>query len=77
MHIKEIGQFLIIEVNIMKKLILLTVLSLILVACEKSDKTKATSNIQDVDNTERNMHDRNSDSLTPIDQSESEADLNN
>ena len=61
----------------MKKLILLTVLSLILVACEKSDKTKATSNIQDVDNTERNMHDRNSDSLTPIDQSESEADLNN
>lgn len=56
----------------MKKVLLMSLLSLTLVACDKHE-TKSYRE-QDSDNTGKNERDRNSTTLTPMDQSENEAD---
>jgi hyperosmotically inducible periplasmic protein len=59
----------------MKKIVLMTILSLTLVACDRDDKpNNPPANGQDYDNTGRNVRDRDSRAITPFDQSESSAD---
>ena len=68
----------------MKQLFLLTVLSLVLVACDRHDKPSNNPPLSeqdadntgrlDADNTGRNVRDRNAATITPPDQSESAAD---
>lgn len=58
----------------MKKLILLSILSLTVVACDRNDKPNNPPVAgYDADNTAKNVRDRNN-TVTPADQSESEAD---
>ena len=59
----------------MKKIFLMTILSLTLAACDQQGKPNnpATSG-QDFDNTGKNIRDRDSTTKTPLDQSESESD---
>ena len=59
----------------MKKLFLISMLSLAFVSCGHQDETKTiTSSETDADNTEKNIRDRNSMTKTPLDQSENEGD---
>lgn len=59
----------------MKKFFLLMMLSLTMVACERQDKpNNPPLSGQDYDNTGKNIRDRDSKTLTPFDQSESESD---
>lgn len=55
----------------MKQLLLITVLSLTLVACERPDRTTTR---HDADNTERNIRDRDGNTLTSGDQAENDFD---
>jgi osmotically-inducible protein OsmY len=57
----------------MKKIFLITMLSLTVVACDRHDKPSNLAS-QDYDNTERNVRDRDASAKTPLDQSETEAD---
>lgn len=63
----------------MKNFLLMTTLSLTLVACERQDKPNNNPPVSekdyDYDNTEHNVRDRDSNAKTPFDQSESSADL--
>jgi len=58
----------------MKKIFLLTLLVPLLIGCEQKDQKRSTTTREDVDNTERNMRDRDPDAITPMDQSESKED---
>lgn len=59
----------------MRKILLLAVLSLTLVACEQQDKhMNVQTTGQDSDNTGINVRDRDSSAITPMNQSENEAD---
>jgi hyperosmotically inducible protein len=59
----------------MKRIFLMTILSLTLVACNQQDKpNNPTSYGEDYDNIGKNIRDRDSMTKTPLDQSESEAD---
>jgi hyperosmotically inducible periplasmic protein len=65
----------------MKKLIMLAVLSLAVVSCERMDNKKTTTTTRETqrtdvrpDNTGRNVRDRNNEAVTSFNQSESEAD---
>ena len=60
----------------MKKIYLMTMLSLALVACDRQDNPNRPASVQDYnnDNTGKNIRDRDSMTETPLDQSESEAD---
>lgn len=59
----------------MKKVLLLTMFALTFFACDRQDKKHTVAvNEEDVDNTGKNIRDRDSRTLTPIDQSESEQD---
>jgi hyperosmotically inducible protein len=60
---------------VMVKILLLTVFSLILIACNRNDRPNTLSQTElDSDNTGINIRDRDSMAKTPFDQSESEAD---
>lgn len=60
-----------------KEWLLLAALPLVLVACDtKSNSPMSSSSTEDADNTGRNVQDRNSNTVTPIDQSENAGDLN-
>jgi hyperosmotically inducible protein len=59
----------------MKKIFLVTMCSLTLMACDREDKPNNSPSIgQDYDNTGKNVRDRNSMTKTPLDQSENETD---
>ncbi|MBA3815712.1 MAG: BON domain-containing protein [Parachlamydiaceae bacterium] len=59
----------------MKKIFLVTMLSLTLMACDRHEKPINTDPVgQDYDNTGVNVRDRDSMTKTPLDQSESESD---
>lgn len=59
----------------MYKLFAITMLSLTLVACDRMDKPMTPPPAgHDYDNTEQNVRDRDSATITPMNQSESEAD---
>jgi hyperosmotically inducible protein len=59
----------------MKKLFLLTILSLSLVSCDRNDKPRDNDGkVEAPDNTGRNVRDRDSKAVTPLDQSENEGD---
>jgi len=58
----------------MKKILLLTMLSMTLIACDKQDKPHTLTVSEDADNSGQNVRDRDSRTKTPLDQSESEAD---
>jgi len=59
----------------MKKFFLMTMLSLTLIACDREVKSNNPPHTeQDYDNTGKNIRDRDSMTLTPLDQSESAAD---
>src|ERR1700738_3854393 len=58
----------------MRKIFLLMMLSLTLMACDRSDRPSNPQANQDYDNTGNNVRDRNSMTVTPLDQSESESD---
>lgn len=57
----------------MKKLLLLSCLSVLLTACDSGSHNNGSRNVK-TDNTERNVRDRSGETLTPADQSESEGD---
>lgn len=60
----------------MNKFILLALLSLTLISCEKQERVNnPPQNVEENDNTGQNVRDRNSAALTPFDQSEKEGDL--
>lgn len=60
----------------MQKILLLSLVSLTLVACDRHDNKKesAIASAEDADNSGRNVRDRNNATTTPLDQSESETD---
>lgn len=59
----------------MKMILLLTIASLTLFACDRPDKKHTVTVIEeDADNTGQNVRDRDSRTKTPLDQSESEND---
>lgn len=59
----------------MKNLFLMGILSLTLMACNRQDKAIASSETEyNNDNTGKNVRDRNSMTITPLDQSENEVD---
>jgi hyperosmotically inducible periplasmic protein len=66
--------------DIMKKILLLATASLTFLSCERQDREvrqdrdQAVMTTEDADNSGRNVRDRNSDTKTPFDQSESEID---
>jgi hyperosmotically inducible periplasmic protein len=71
-------------VNMKKQLLLLSSLTILLVACERREIPRPPQEVvsenvndtnTDVDNTGRNGRDRRMDTITPVDQSESKPDL--
>jgi hyperosmotically inducible periplasmic protein len=61
----------------MKKILLMTMLSLTLISCDRQDipnNPPASEQDYNNDNTEKNIRDRDSMTITPLDQSESEDD---
>src|ERR1700761_9457565 len=60
---------------IMKKILCLMLLASALIACERQDRAQERLQTEeDSDNTGRNVRDRNSQTITPLDQSENDVD---
>lgn len=58
----------------MKKILLLTMLSLTFIACDRQEKQRSVEVKEDADNSAHNVIDRDSRTITPLDQSESSED---
>jgi hyperosmotically inducible periplasmic protein len=58
----------------MKRILFMSLMCLTLVACDRQPKALSNED-KDNDNTEKNMRDRDSAELTPMDQSESASDI--
>lgn len=59
----------------MKKILILAMLSLTFIACDPQDKEHRVTVSEDADNSGKNIRDRDANTKTPLDQSESEEDL--